>query len=228
MPEQQPRRKPGNTRRCKAKRKKGPCGHVAAKGSDYCKFHGGSNVRTELRVTGNRGVSHLPLVYAKHLTRTLQQAVEDATLQSPAEQLQLFEELALVRESVGPMVKAYGDLTDAIEIEKDPEKLKVLRDKLPAIGQLLRDAMKEVISTCEAAARVNAASQDKISVHTLHHFVNQIVRAAHDALGDDVEAVMRLDVAIRDRVKLPKLGEAGTTLTPDQDVIDMDATVPAT
>lgn len=208
---------------CCANRKKGPCGAFAVTGSKYCKHHGGVR-HNRLTTRRNFGVARLPYVYKKYLTKTLQAAVLDATGQNPAEQLQLFDELALVRESIGPIIETYGKLLEARELVQDPEKREKINVALQSAGIVMRDALKEVATMCEMAARVNAAASDKVSVLALHHFVNDIILAAHDMFGNNVEMVYQFEALIKQRVKLPS--NEGTVLTPDQDVIDMDSTIP--
>lgn len=156
----------------------------------------------------------MPRFYSKYLTRTVQEAVEEALAVSPREQLQLFEELALMRDLAGQAVALYS-------AARETGKAEVMMQA----GMLMQQHLKEVIATCESAARIDAAAKDKVSVHTLHHFVDQLVRVAFETFGDTDKA-REFEFAIRTQIKLPSSGVNGTDITPDQDVTEMDRSVP--
>lgn len=152
--------------------------------------------------------------YSKYMTRTVREAVEDALAVSPQEQLQLFEELALMRTLAGESIKLYSA---AKETGKQPV--------IDTAAMIMQQQLNEVVRTCEAAARIDASAKDKVSVHTIHHFVDQIVRIAFDSFGDDPKA-KEFEHLIRTQLKLPRSGNDGTSLTPDMDVTEMDSSVP--
>lgn len=205
--------------RCRLRRARRPDGSY----SEYCRAHGGRTDRRHTAQVLQAPVRLLPMIYQKYMTRTLSDAIREATNVSPAEQLRLFEELALIRESIGPSIQIYGAAREASLKEPENEKL---REAALAAGQLLRDQLAEVVKTCDVAARIDAAAKDKVSVHTLHHFVNQLVVCAHKVFGDDPR-VAELDQTLRETVRIPGVNEnEGTSITPDQDVLEMDATIP--
>jgi hypothetical protein len=152
----------------------------------------------------------LPRHYAVHLTKTLAEAIEDSLALSPNEQLNLYEELALMR-------AVAKDACEVYDLCRTPEQKS-------EGGVILRSAIKEVIATCEAAARVQAQAKDKLSIHNLSFVLAQVVQCAWKAFGDDIEKVQEFERLIRDTVKMPEAG--GTTRTPDQDVVEMDDSVP--
>jgi len=201
-------------RRCQAKFKRKPgkiCRNFALRDSRFCKFHGGARDRALGR--GVR-VNHLPRFYQNVLTKTVAQLVEDQLGASPNEQLQIYEELALMRVAASQAVRLYGA---ALELGKD--------DIINNASVLMRDALESVVDTCETAAKIEASAKDKFSIHSLQQVVNQIVRLAHEVFGDDQSKVEMFERLMRTKIKMP-VGESGTTLTPDQDVTEMDDTVP--
>jgi len=195
-------------RRCQAKRRCGEqCKRWAIKTRRFCQFHGG-------RCAGKgRGIADLPSIYRKHLKGAIQKAVEAQLDSPPSEQLSLFEELALVRVTAAQVVALWGA---AHETENAEAQI--------AASVLMRDALKDVISTCQAAAHIDAVAKDKFSLSAIHHIVNQIVRLAYEAFGDDPRA-KDFEILINSKIKVP-IEHTGTLLTPDQDVTDMDDTVP--
>jgi hypothetical protein len=84
----------------------------------------------------------------------------------------------------------------------------------------------EVVKTCEAASRVANAAQDRVSIHQLHFFVDQVSRCAYESFGDDPRAELFRQKMLT-QVRLPVDGSStGTHVTPDMDVAGMDGTIP--
>jgi len=204
--------KGNHPRRCQARLKaRGgeQCKNWALKGVRYCKFHGG-------RLAQKRGqirTSHLPKFYRHVLSKTLAEAVDEMLGVAPEEQLSLFEELAIMRKMAGDAIQLY---TLAEEKKKNEAKV--------AAAELMRVALKDVVSVCESAARVSALGKDKISIHDIQYIINQIVRVAHDTL-EETDA-RRFEKALHTHVRLPVKDQTGTDITPDMDVSDMDVTIP--
>lgn len=199
---------PDHPRRChgKIRRKHKRCGKWALKGRNYCQFCGGRSGRYSR-------VIKLPRFYAKELTGTLQEYVEASLGAAPHEQLNLFEELAIMRAAAAETVALFA----AAQQSKDS-------DTRAAAAMLMQEALKHVVATCESAARIEAGSKDKISIHNIAHVVQQIVRIAYAVFGDEAE-VKSFERQIRENVKIAG-DKSGTDLTPDVDVGEMDETVP--
>lgn len=164
------------------------------------------------------------MFYSKVLGPTLSEIVKDAVGQSPTEQLAVFEELALIRAAALPAVAMYDKLKENQSLP--PEKK---QEALLAAGQIMTAHLKEVISTAEAASRLLNAGKDKFSVHNLQFVVNQIVVAFGEVCGTEHQDLAeQLEAICRNHLKLVAQDPSaqGTELTPDQDVMDMDGTVP--
>lgn len=182
------------------------CNKWALKGSEFCSTHGGRlyhkhPVRTY----------HLPRFYSKHLHRTLSEVIEEALAASPREQLNLSEELAVMRATAADVCKLYDACTSFTTRVK--------------AGDILRSVMKEVVSVCESAARVEALAKDKLNVHNLAYVISQVVRCAYDVFSDDLPKAKEFETLIRETIRVPNEAQ-GTTVTPDQDAMDMDGTIP--
>lgn len=201
--------------RCQAKRKSGkPCMQYALKGSNYCQFHGGR------RPAGTR-INHLPRIYSRVLNKTLGDLFEEFLNQDPSEQITLFEELALMRATSLDAIRLWSKAHEHEVTEKNHDKIMELR--LTA-GNIMRDCLKDVQSMCESISNIDAKAKDKISAHQLLYVINQIIRMAHESFGNDPR-VHLFEKLIRERIKV-HAGEGGTNLTPDQDVLEMDDSIP--
>lgn len=185
------------------------CRRFALVGANYCQFHGGRNRKAR----GQVRINHLPFFYRKYLSPTLTAKVEELLNVAPDEQINLFEELALMRTMAGEAVQLYG----LAEEKGSPEQR-------TEAALLMRSALRDVVQTCEAASRVVASGKDKVSVHDIQFVVNQIIRVAHATLEE--EDAMRFEESLRRDVRIPGRTEQGTHLTPDNDVSMMDATIP--
>jgi hypothetical protein len=160
--------------------------------------------------------------YKRYLKPALTRALDEMLNTSPTEQLALFEELALIRDAAGQIVAGYSDIRERLDAQPDNEKLK---EAAIMSGALMRDALKEVITACESAARVQATSKESVSAAHLNFFVEQIVQCAYQSFGDDVK-VDEFIKRVRTQIRVPTNHVEGTTITPDADVIEMDETVP--
>jgi len=200
---------PPEEHRCQAKRKGGKkCGKWALKGSRFCQLHGGR------RRTGNVvHIGHLPVFYSSVLNATLTEAVQAATDGEPHEQLQVFEELALMRLAA----------RDAVALWSAAQQSDNTETRLGA-AEVMKGALVEVIKMAETAARINAAGSDKVSVHNIAHVVRQIVRIAYECMEEDQARVF--ERMVKQQIKL-STGAPGTVVTPDMDVRSMDDSIPA-
>jgi hypothetical protein len=202
--------------------------------SSYCYRHGGRRSRGKGRNNYNPTPIYngrlsclqgrkMPPLYRKYLRKTLSQAVSELCNMPPDEQLQVFEELALMRDAAGQAVWLYGIAREIADAK--PDDIEARRNALEAAA-IMREALMEVVKVVDRAAAINAQAKDKVSVLTLQHFVDQIVLHAWQCFGDDDPRVKDFVVAIRDGVKIPDTGTSGTTMLPSDDVAAMDASVP--
>jgi len=197
---------------CKATRRRDGerCTKFRLRGSEYCQFHGGRSRKSKKLIQ----TGHLPMWYKTVLNETLAQALEQATDAAPAEQLQIFEELALMRLAAKDAVALWSAAQESVNNETKA-----------AAAEIMREALGAVVKTCDTAAKINAAATDKVSVHNIAHIVRQIVRIAHETMSDEKDA-LAFEAAVRDQIVI-QTGPEGTTSTPDQTVEAMDDTVPA-
>lgn len=201
-------------RRCQAKRSSGrPCRKWALKGSKFCARHGGRRSRTPVIIP--------PTVYSRFLSRTLKSMVEEQMQRPPGEQLQLFEELALIRHTALRTVMLYDKVVESAEEGKPNSKAEMMA------AALMRDTLHEVQRMAEAAARVAAAGKDQMPAHAVRYVILQVVKIAYGIFGDD-ERMRAFETALTETIKVPGNGDERTDITPDDDAEDMDDTIPRT
>lgn len=190
---------------CNAIRRNGKrCRKWRLRGQRCCQFHGGRRGRTQLK--------SMPGFYRDVLSKTLDDVIQAAMEQNPSEQVSLLEELALMRLTAREAVALYSAAQASDQKTKDM-----------AAGVMV-DALKNVQSIAESAARINAASKEQLSATSLKVVVHQITRIAYEVIGD-TQLAEEFERRIRDKVRLPDETK-GTLLTPDQDVQEMDDSVP--
>lgn len=160
----------------------------------------------------------MPGWYRDALGPTIAEAIDQLTCGSASEQLQLFEELALMRHAAQDAVKLYGAAQKATG-----DGALAMRAEAAAIMQA---QLREVAKICEAAARVDAMAKDKFSIHAVQLLINQLVRICAQVFKGHDALVKTFERRIREEVRLPTTDAAGTSLTPDGVVLEMDSTVP--
>jgi hypothetical protein len=210
-------------RLCQAKLAGGrKCGQWALKGIQYCKFHGGAAIkrlREKRNVDDPRTNDVARIRKYKKLGATLEQFVAELLTQPEQEQLDLFEELALMRSFVDESTSMFAA---ACALPANNAKRTEL---IVCAGGLMKQALDDVRVMSKTASDIFANGKDKFSVHSLHDIVQQIKRMVHNCFGhceielEEFEKQLRL-------LQLPKIGADGTTITPDQDVIEMDSMIP--
>jgi hypothetical protein len=157
--------------------------------------------------------------YRKVLNVNLAQFVQEQTERARAVQVEVFDELALFRAEAVRSVALYSA---ADSLDNDNPKKGVLVD---AAGQLMRERLEQVVKVAETAARIYNAGKDKLSAGNLQGVVDQITLIAYEVLQDQPEKAAEFANLIRTKLTVQDAVE-GTSLTPDQDALDMDGTVP--
>ena len=187
----------GHKNQCKAKSQvtRVRCRRWALRGSKYCQFHGG---RRATQFYGRTGKRRLPVVYSKFLGPKLAERVEELLEQPHAEQVSLYNELAIARSAACEALKLASPLFDEKQAAKLTPDLKSL------MIQTLGTAMGEVKDLVLAASRLEKEAGDKVSLKVVNLIVMQIILAINDVCGaehlDLAEAIAR---AIDERVRLP-------------------------
>lgn len=142
---------------------------------------------------------------------------------SPAEQLDLYEELALMRDVAGRAVQTYAE---AVELAASKPESTDAKELMMLAGCAMKEHLDDIVKTVESISRIENGAKDKVSIAQLHFFIDSILRCSHQVYADDEQKAMQFAELVRMQIKLPSLGVNGTMLTPDADVMAMDASVP--
>lgn len=161
--------------------------------------------------------------YRKHVSAPLSELMS-AVLDVPRPELvNLYEELAVARTAALRAIKLADPVLSGAKVEPGTASLAL---------EVLRDAMNSVRDMCVAISRIEKDSDDKVSLSTVHLFIEQVTRAVYRACGDDADGralAERIEVEIKDTVRLPTreagLSVEGTEITPDMAARAMDESV---
>lgn len=165
----------------------------------------------------------MPTAY-KVLRGTLEHYVEEQTGVHPNEQTELYEELALIRHAASTAVDEY-QLSHEKHLSTPTAATK---EELLEKTEIMTLRLREVATFAEKTAKITQASTESLSVHNLQYLIKQMGSILFEALGDDAEMINKIDQQFRGEIKLMIQDQqgSGTNITPDQDVQEMDGTVP--
>lgn len=173
----------------------------------------------------------MPHFYRNVLTRTLQDVVDESLRQSNSEQLQLYEELALLRHNASAAIRDYGtasDLLDSALQSDDPSLREHAQELFREAANEMRARLKDVSEMAAQIATIEAKSANTITVFTLHGVVRQVVYCLYETLGpENMALAQEFEKMVKSDIVLPAAEVTGTTLTPDHDVSEMDNTIPS-
>lgn len=214
---------PGSSYRCVSICRSGKhageqCPHWALRGQRRCRHHGGRGGATRGVAARMFRLKRYPAVYSKYLSDKLLSKMAEASGQKDA--LDLSEELKLVRVAALDAVQLY-DVTQQL-----PSDDKSAQEMRLAAGLVMREALEAVGDMAKRAADIEKSRDDRVGVGQLHVIVAQIVDMAYEAFGDEHVALVRKFAEQIKTIRLPSDEVKGTMITPDQDVLAMDETVP--
>lgn len=210
------------------------CNKPAMEGTDppRCERHWSINMTDKGGGCVRRHDATHPLLNEIYMTkfyhRTLQPKLKARLSEvlenmAPMEQLNVMEELALIRDNASNAVAVYAEL-----VEKDAPT-----EAIMAAGQLMQHQCQEVIKAANTAASIEDTKQKLCGAfaHLVEATTVAVTRALYEVYGDDfriaeVEKRLREHLFVRIDRRDNAIGFEGTMLTPDQDVLEMDATVP--
>lgn len=194
------------------------CWKIARRGTLYCARC--AKASAEVRSW------HLPTFYRTHLSHTLTQALA-LVAENDQQALELREELRLIRVAADQSVTLYGEALDVRAIAVDEETKKKAQQVVDDAAAAMKAALRDVSDHVLTAAKVESLSKDVFSPAAVRQLVDQIVRIAYEACGEEHTAIAeRFNEMIRRDLRLLAGDPRGTSITPDQDVLEMDRTVP--
>lgn len=207
-----------STYRCQAMRNDGGgrCKQWAVRGGVFCGKHGGRPKTDRVVVPEiplEEALTGLPDVYSKLLGPRLAAALKEAQ-EGPLDDLR--QELDIMKVMAADAVKLWAD-ADECESVTAQERM--------ALGLVAREHLTHVVDVAEKIARIQGKA-GPVDPNALSIVVQQFVGITRDVIGDDCGLVTEIARRVGE-IRLPtKESAAGTLLTPDLDVQEMDAMVP--
>ena len=184
------------------------------------------------------GISCETMAYYQKVIGPKLKAVIDRIKSAP-DFLDVSDEVAHIRVTHEQNIAVYNAVFEAQD-ELGDKKDEALR----LAGSMLASSADEVIRAVEKAARIQVSMVDKVSPLALETTVRQISQFVFRAFdmpdiqpGDDIETQQRkIEAKVRiqkfnrmmtEELCLPTMKSLGTTITPDQQVLAMDASIPS-
>jgi hypothetical protein len=175
----------------------------------------------------DRKWSYMPRFYIHALKPALREYLELHMQDIPmVETLDLSEEIGLMRLAATDAVEYYAKACIA---EGEPQK--VLQAKLLA-GEVMKQGLQSVIDAVDKGAKVQEVKLRVTGAmaEVMTSFVMAVVQSAYAVFQDD-HKVKEFEETIREQMAARSLSISqgvpeGTLLTPDQDAVSMDDTIP--
>ncbi len=174
-------------------------------------------------------------IYGQHLTQSLSQVIKKQLAAPTALQLELCEELALLRDAAGQTVRLYAVTRELSEREPDNANA---RSAMLQASSLMREYLAEVVKTCETAWRMENNQKDTITARQLTHFLHLVTGVIYnscngdEALGHSIVRQINESVSVPLGIKCIDAENVGTFVQPsagdllERDVNFMDESVP--
>lgn len=164
--------------------------------------------------------TNLPRFYCQKLGPTLRNKIEELLGTSHDDQVNVYEELALMRIAAAQAVKLAEPALMGNNVNDATKRLAI---------SLMGDALAEVREFVITAARIEREANGRVSVRVINLFVLQVIRAIYRACGENKELAERIETEINATVRLPTDTNAdpnvvidGTHLLPSDAAIAMD------
>lgn len=166
--------------------------------------------------------------FYKHLGPKLKTLFDEAVT---VKEFDIQEEITLTRIAATEQLAICNQLH---AIWDDPSTRPTEPQAVSAYAALLREAteafkksLSDITYQVERQAKIHAMVAEKLGPNAIADVVRQINRMIYETFGQsDWEGVKRLNDRLTNELQLPSLKNQGTTITPDQEVMLMDASVP--
>lgn len=161
--------------------------------------------------------------FAKRVGPKLRAVLEEAAADHKSV-YSVVEEITLARDAATPIVAIYEKLR-----YDPPEGIpkQQLDEMLVVAGRSQMTAMDELTRLIERGARIVSLEADKLHPHIIDEVMKQVMRFVQISFPNDMEGLKRFDQLLTEELQLPSLNDGrGTTITPDQQVMAMDSTIP--
>lgn len=192
-------------RRCQAANREGlQCKRWALKGSEFCKRHGGSRLRSRTKL-GN--------YYSKYAGKKLAEFLEEASKQNDDDRLRLADEIDVARMNTARAIAIFDQVvinenfvdSNGKPIELDLEKKMKFKSMA---SEAVKQGLDQVSSLVQAMSKVEALKADKISVNNIKWFADRIMRLIEDNVKDQEQAKI-----LCEKISQIRYLDSGTTNT---------------
>lgn len=163
----------------------------------------------------------MPSKYRRHIGIPLKEKLDEFMDGGHHEQIQLYEELAIVRAMAVNALKL-------AEPVLQPGRKKIKAHIQVIALDLLAECMENVRKMVETIAKMEKLSDGKVSLRVVDMLLAQVIKLLHKKYPDDGD---ELEVLIRD-IRLPEADHEpgggftqGTEITPDAMVTEMDESI---
>lgn len=164
--------------------------------------------------------------YKRVLKPTLAKRIGEALDQTElVQQLNVSEELALIREATSHRVELYAALLE----EAQKPDTKITHEQLMAAAEIMRAGLEDVVKVAKINAEIERMKLDIVSGFTnaMTAVITTVCQAAYKVFEND-HRVKDFELLLRTELRTKAApGTEGTTITPDMDVMSMDACIPA-
>ena len=186
------------------------------------------------------GINKLPGVYSNYLKSSVLERFRACGRLSKAELFSNREELQLAKTAEQDVIALYHHIQEVTQKELDQletldggevERERVIQDVLQkrvAAGGIMMEVLHRVVDLSGKIQAIENGKQNAVSTQDFENIVNKFVGDVYTVLGSDESMLPKIkELAKRMRAtKIANGAPQGTTITPDQDVIEMDATIP--
>jgi hypothetical protein len=219
------------------------CNRVHLIDSEFCKWHQAqADKEDKYQVVCDIVIAKEKMGFWRaRMGPKLKSLVEEA-MNGPAHDVQ--EEIALTKAALEPLIRTHNGLLElTADAFKGGEQSR--NELLAQSGEQVKNAMAHVITMTEKSAKIFALTAEKMDSRTIEGIVQQLVVFVYEAFDnyerhdepgweefDDAmefylkRQLMVFDTRINEKLQLPSLKNQGTTITPDQEALLMDSTVP--
>lgn len=197
--------------RCQARMRKHAgrqCGQRAVAGKKYCKYHGGRQPPIYWKHRLGKSMAGF---YSKSLGPTLHGRVKELAGLPLTQQSNILEEIQVARAVAMDAIQLASVVLDESNRDKVTDQDRVLATRC------VMDSMNQISILVERLAKIEALSEDKLSLKAVDAFVLQITRIIGEELGHThVNIAERINARILNDIRIPLDAMKGNTAGADK------------
>lgn len=180
-----------------------------------------------------REISNPKGAYTKLLSESLKTFVHSQMEKPPETQVEVFEELALVRHSAAGVVEMYSKACEKLEeVKNNPDSSKEEKAAAAefrfAAAAMLQKELFAVTNIAKTASSIQSAATNQLSLSAMEGIVNTIIEIIFESLRmekNGLAIAARIEQKINSQVNLSV--DRGTVKLPSDDLVSlMDKSIP--